>query len=243
MKTIHLQQPGCLQGRTWILTETTNRDNLLVDLRRIPLETIAYVAPSAAGTIESQIARLRPLVSEDRYVRVDRPKKKKGVLLLPRTERDFVFAHMLRSAADNLDGKPDKLVVVSVDVLGDNRAEIDKFFYMLLRIRVPFIALDDGLTGELGEAEAIAKWVKALDRAEGRWERQKKAARPKRRVRKGTATGGRPKTLAPQEIKEVIRLKEVERLTWPQISAHFAALGRKVAPSTLSGYYLAATVI
>lgn len=207
------------------------------------METIAYAAPSAAGTIEYQVALLRPHVSGDQFILIDRPKKPGTPI--PRVQRDFVFAHMLRTALENeKDGKPcvpDRLVVVSLDVLGESRDEVKALFRALIKLGVPLISLADGLDGNPIGAEYVVKWVDAMDRAEGRWARMRKAARPKRRVRKGTATGGRPKALSPAEIKEVVRLKEAERLTWPQIEAHFVALGRKVKSSTLRAYYAQAT--
>lgn len=198
------------------------------------METIAYVAPSSVGTIDGQIARLRPMVTEDRYILVDRPNKK-GVL--SRDRRDFCFGHMLRSAVDNLDGRPDRLIVVSIDVLGDNRREVSELFSTLIRLGVPLTALDDGLDGDPTGTEYVVRWIRAMDRAEGRWERLKKEMRPKRRIRKGTETGGRPRALTPAEVKELVRLKEVEGLNWPKIKEHFASLGRKVGISTLSAHY------
>lgn len=199
------------------------------------METIAYIAPSSIGTIEAQIDMVRPYVSNEQYIRVDRPKKPGDPI--PRIERDFVFAHMLRSAADNKDGKPDRLVVPTVAVLGDRRDEVTELFNALTRLGVPLVALADGLDGDKLGTEYVLKWIKALERAEGRWQRAAKAARPNKKPRKGLSTGGRPKAISQHEIDDMIRLKEVERMTWPKIEAHFAALGITIKQPTLRAYY------
>lgn len=191
-----------------------------------PVGIIAYVAPSSVGTIEAQIEMVREHVPREDWIRVDRPHKDGR---LPRPERDFVFAHLLRTG--------DKLVVASVDVLGDNRADVTTLFRTLHGMGVTLVALADGLDGDEGGTEYAVRWIKALERAEGRWKRRVK----RKRRRKGEKPLGRRAALVPADYPELVRLREQQRMTWPQIEAHYAAAGRIIKQSTLRAHYDRAT--
>lgn len=183
---------------------------------------IAYVAPSVVASLDEQIARAHQVATREDWVRVDRPKKPTGPV--PRAERDFVMDHLLRGG--------DRLWVYSLDVLGDSRGEILAIFRALHGLGIPLLSEVDNMDGdEKATAYAIAL-EKALTRAEKRCREREKLRGLKRRVLKEQKTGGRPRKLREAEITEALRLK-AEGKTWPQIAAHFAERGLRVAPVTI----------
>lgn len=200
------------------------------------MEIIGYVAPSPVAGIEDQITRLRAAgVREDRYIRVDRPGKKGAAL--PRAERDFVFGHMLRRAIENPDGEPDRLAVVSLDVLADTRGEVLTLFKTLHGLGVPLVSVADGLDPDLPATEYAVRWVKALERAERRWRQHRAAQAPRKARRRPTGATGRPAALTAADVGELVTLRQVERMTWPRIKEVFRGKGCQVGESTLRRYY------
>jgi DNA invertase Pin-like site-specific DNA recombinase len=201
-------------------------------------EVIAYVAPSPAATIDEQIATARKVVSDEQFIRVDRPKTKHAPLL--RAQRDFVFDHLLRTAALNkdTDGKPDTLWVYSLDVLADSRAEVERLFASLVRLDIPLVSEADGLAPEVGGMEYTLRFAEALKRAEGRWARS--AVRVKG-LRKGGRTRqdspGRPRKLGRSELAQLVQWVEEERLAWSAMVTRFKERGISISVDTLKRYY------
>lgn len=203
------------------------------------MEIIAYVAPSVVVGIEQQIEQAREYGVKDKHIRVDRPKKKGGEV--PRGERDFVFKDLLRSAADNIDGKPDTLFVASLDVLGDSREEVWALIKTVQGLGIPLVSVADGLEGDLAGTEYAVRLVRALERSERQIRRRKTAAVKKpRKARAGARPAGRPAALTQEDVALVVRLRDEERKTWPEIELALKAHGCRAGQSTIRSYYTAA---
>lgn len=199
------------------------------------METIGYVAPSPVAPIDDQVEwLLRAGVREGRYIRVDRPNSHGP---LTRDERDFVFAHMLRRAVENPDGQADRLMVVSLDVLADTRSEVMTMFKTLYSLGVPLISLSDRLFDDLPGTEYTIRWTQALERADRRWRRHRAAQQQRKARRRLTVPAGRPPVLTHDHVKDLLYLRDIERITWPMIVKAFEERGIRVGQSTLRRYY------
>lgn len=201
-------------------------------------EVIAYIAPSLVATIEEQIAAARKVVSDEGFIRVDKPKTKSAPLL--RTERDFVFDHLLRTAAVNDDGKPDVLWCFSLDVIADNRAEIERLYRALVTLGVPLISESDGLSGIHG-MEYTVRYGEALRRAEHRWSRApvrlKGLRKGSRKRDPNEVKVGRKRIIPESGLPEFLHWVEVDKLKWSAIVARYKERGIEISPDTLARYY------
>jgi hypothetical protein len=198
-------------------------------------EVIVYIAPSSRGSIEAQAEWAKTVASGDRFIRIDQPRLKSGPI--DRTERDFVFGHMLRSGAANPDGKPDVLWVYSLDVLDTDHRQIHRLFKAMLTLEIPLYSYLDKLDPSTGGAEFAVRYADALKRTQRQGKRLESRSQPRKYVRHTTGKMGRPAALKPKHRAEMLILREEHMLTWKEISAQFAERGVRVGESTLRRIY------